>query len=249
MKSLLLALQFLTIIPVRVRDIETNKISESMIFFPLVGLLLGLILVSVNKWLHFLNLQQYSINIILVVSLIILTGGIHLDGLADTADAFLSRKNKEEMLKIMRDSQIGAMGALSLISILLLKIALISSFNVFLKIAALLLMCVLSRWAMVWLMFLFPYAREEGKAKIFINGINFRIFLLATVITFICVILVWQLKGILVMGMTAISGYLIGKFIKRKLGGITGDTLGAINEIVEIIVLFSLLIIQRSFYA
>jgi len=245
MKDFLIALQFLTIIPLKINHIDEKKISNSMIYFPVVGLLLGLVLAGVNNLLYNLNFQQLSVNIILVISLIFLTGGLHLDGLADTADAFLSRRNKEEMLKIMHDSHIGVMGVLSLVSIVLLKIALLASLNMHLKTTSLLLMCILSRWALVLSIALFPYARQEGKAKIFIQGINLKIFILSTVITIICAIAAWRIKGLLILLITLVCVYTTGKFINKKIGGITGDTLGAINELAEVIVLFGVCILQR----
>lgn len=243
MKDLLIALQFLTIIPVKIKDIHKPR-PHSLIYFPIIGLLLGLILIVVSKLLTIFGFQQFIVNVILVILLIILTGGIHLDGLADTCDAFLSRKTKDEMLKIMQEPHIGVMGVLSIISILFLKIAFLSSVNLILKHTALLLMCILSRWSLVLAMFLFPYARKEGKAKIFIQGITFKIFSLATIIGVILAVLIWQIKGIIIVLITGAIAYLIGKFINRKLNGITGDTLGAMNELIEVIVLFSICLIK-----
>lgn len=245
MRSFLLALQFLTIIPVKMKDVEEKKIPGALIYFPLIGLLLGLVLAGMDKLLFILNFEQFIINTILVVLLIVLTGGLHLDGLSDTFDAFLSRKNKEEMLKILRDSHIGVMGVLSLISIILLKIAFLSSINISSKIISLLLMCILSRWSLVFVMFLFPYAREEGKAKVFIQGINFKIFISSTLIALACTIAIWKIKGLFVFIIIAMSSYMIGKFINNKIGGMTGDTIGATSEVAEIIVLFSALILQK----
>ncbi len=247
MKKFLLALQFLTIIPVKMKNIKEGDLSSSVIYFPLIGLLLGLLLVGINKVLLILNFDQFIANIILVISLILLTGGIHMDGAADTADAFLSRKNKEEMLVIMRDSHIGSMGALSLISVILLKIAFLSYPGFPSKAAPLLLMCVLSRWSMVFAMFLFPYARQEGKARLLINGINFKIFTLSTIIALACVFSIWKIKGVLVFIVIAAASYIAGRFINRKIGGITGDTLGALSESNEIIVLLSIIILIRFF--
>ena len=216
-----------------------------MIYFPLVGLLLGLILAGANGLLSFFNFEPYFINVMLVILLIVLTGGIHLDGLADTTDALLSGKDREEMLEIMRDSRIGVMGTLGLISIILLKIALVSALTVSLKTISLILMCVLSRWSLVFAMFLFPYAREDGKAKLFIQGINFKIFILATMLALISIAGTGKLSGLLVFAISAIGTYIINKFITRKIGGITGDTLGATNELIEIIILFSICILER----
>ncbi|MBU4345823.1 MAG: adenosylcobinamide-GDP ribazoletransferase [Candidatus Omnitrophica bacterium] len=245
MKNFLLALQFLTIIPVRVKDIKEGNLPNSVVYFPLVGLLLGLILIGMNKVFLILNFDQFSINILLVISLILLTGGLHLDGLADTFDALLSRRNKDEMLKIMRDSRIGVMGVLGIISIILLKISFLSSISLSLKTVALILMCLLSRWSLVLTMFFFPYARREGKAKVFIEGINIKILTLATIITLFFLVLAWQLKGLLILAIIAISTYLIGKFINNKINGVTGDTLGAVNELTEIIVLAVICILQK----
>ncbi len=248
MTSLLLALQFLTIIPVKIRNINERKIANSMIYFPLAGLLLGLILTGANYFLSWLNFEPFLINTILVVLLTVLTAGIHLDGLADTTDALLSRKSKEEMLKIMRDSHIGVMGVLSLICVILLKVAFLSSLDVPLKTASLLLMCILSRWSLVWAIFLFPYARDEGKAKLFIQGANFKIFIWATMIVLACVTATLKFKGLFIFAIIALSTYIIGKFISKKIGGITGDTLGATIELAEIVTLLTVCIAQGAFY-
>lgn len=248
MKDFLIALQFLTITPIKIRSIDEKNMPGALPYFPLVGLLLGLILIGIDSFLLFLKFEQFYINIILVVSLIILTGGIHLDGLADTVDGLASRKNKEEMLKVMRDSNIGAIGALSLISILLLKITFLSSISISLKPASLILMLTLSRYSLVFSMFLFPYAREEGKAKAFIEGINFKVLFSATIIALGIAALAWQLKGLAIFGAAAISAYMIGRFINNKIGGITGDTLGAVSEIIETVVLLSIIIMGRFIY-
>jgi len=247
MRGFLLALQFLTIIPIGTRlSIDRNKLHQAVAYFPLVGFLLGLILVGVNNLLVFIQLEQFLINTILVILLIILTGGLHLDGLADTFDAFLSRKSKSEMLKIMRDSHIGTMGVLSLVSIILIKLSLLCSLSLAVKNVSLILMCLLSRYSLVLSMFSFPYAREQGKAKTFIEGMNFKIFSLATIITLFCVIILWQLKGLLPFILVVIFVFLTGRFITKKIGGITGDILGAINELVEIFVLLNILILTRN---
>lgn len=246
MISFLLALQFLTIIPVKIKQISGKKIAESMIYFPLVGLLLGLALVGINNLLYALNFPQLSINTILVILLIALTGAIHLDGLSDTFDAFFSGKNKEEMLEIMRDHHAGVMGVLSIVSIILLKISFLYAINRSLKGIALCLACIFSRWSLVFLMFLFPYARKEGKAKIFIQGINLKILLLSTAVALISAIVIWKIKGLLLLLIIAACAYLIGKFISKKIGGITGDALGAVNEITETLTLFFICIIEKS---
>lgn len=239
MNSFFLAIQFLTIIPLKIKEASEQSLAKATAYFPLVGLLIGLALSEINLGLFILNFPSLTASIILIVSLIGLTGGMHLDGLSDSADAFLSGKPKEEMLSIMRDPHIGVMGVLSIICIILLKISLLDSVPIAAKASALLLMCVLSRWSAVLAMFAFPYARQNGKAGIFIRGMSLKIFLAALVSVFIFSLLIWQFKGLIAL--TIVSGcvYLAGRFTSRKIGGITGDTLGATIELTEV---FTLLI-------
>ncbi|OGX45499.1 MAG: cobalamin 5'-phosphate synthase [Omnitrophica WOR_2 bacterium RIFCSPLOWO2_12_FULL_51_8] len=238
MASFLLAVQFLTVLPLGLRESERKKLAGAAVYFPIVGLLLGFLLSGINMLLVILNFSSLSASILTTVALIAITGGMHLDGLSDTADAFLSGKPKEEMLAIMRDSHAGVMGMLSLISVILLKIGLLSSLGASLKITALLLMCALSRWSAALAMFLFPYARSEGKARVFLEGMNAKIFFFSTIIAFICAWGIWQIKGLVIFLCIAGCTYLAGKFSTRKIGGITGDTLGANIELMEVISLF-----------
>ncbi|MBU1122834.1 MAG: adenosylcobinamide-GDP ribazoletransferase [Candidatus Omnitrophota bacterium] len=237
MKHFLIALQFLTTIPIKIKP-SLDKIPQSLIYFPAVGLFLGAILTIFNILLTGIHLPAFLVNVILVVSLIILTGSLHLDGLADTFDAFLSGKPKSEMLKIMRDSHIGTMGVLSLISVILLKIGLLGSLNPAAKNGSLLLMCVLSRYVLVFSIFKFPYARETGKAKIFFNNITIKTLSLSSLISLILAVILLKIKGIILFFMLLIFVFLLGKFITKKIGGLTGDSLGAITEITEVFILF-----------
>ena len=238
MTGLLLAIQFLTVFPLRIRDVNERKLANSLIYFPLVGLLIGLILAGLNIGLFALHFYEFTVAVILVVALAAITGGMHLDGLSDTFDALMSGKNKEKRLEIMRDSHAGVMGVISIVCALLLKVALIFSSRPQDRPAILILMCTLSRWSVVQAMFFFPYARSEGKAKIFMDNINLKIFFLATIITLILAVLTWQVKGLFLLLIVGFTAWLFSKLISRKIGGITGDTLGATIEITEIIILF-----------
>ena len=243
MKGFISAIQFLTSIPIGTkRPIDESKLPQAMIYFPLIGLFLGLILAAANNILSLTTLGQFPISAILVVLLIILTGGLHLDGLADTFDAFLSGKGRSDMLAIMRDSRIGTMGALSLISVILIKVSLISSLGPEIMNSSLILMCALSRYFLVFSIFFFPYAREGGKAKPFFDGINLKIFSLATLMgLFFCAIF-FDIKGLMIFVITAFLLFLVNRIIANKIGGLTGDTLGAVNELCEICILIAVLI-------
>lgn len=245
MKSFLLAVQFLTAVPIKIKQIRDADLPASLIYFPVIGLLLGSILVGLDSFFAILNFGQLSINIILVVALVILTSGLHLDGLSDTFDALLSRKDKEEMLKIMKDSRIGVMGALSILCVLLLKISFLSGINTTLKHTALFLMCIIGRWSLIFSLYLFPYARNDGTAKKYFEGINGKIFISGTILALIFVFLIGHFKGLLIFFTTAVCIYLVNKSISKKIGGITGDSLGAVNELSEALALLMICITER----
>lgn len=246
MYKFIFSFQFLTIFPLKTRKTpDTDTISGSVIYFPLVGLILGLILAGLNNFFLFLNFTPLLTSIILVIALIILTGGLHLDGLADTFDALGSFKDRESCLRIMKDSHIGTMGVLSLISIILLKVGLLSCLDSNVRNVALILMCTISRWSLSLPMWRFPYAREEGKGKVFFEGMNSKIFLGASSIALVCAAYIFRLKGILIFLIAGIFAYIFSWFISRKIGGITGDILGAINEISEVFVLLTIQILSR----
>ncbi|MFH0856198.1 MAG: adenosylcobinamide-GDP ribazoletransferase [Candidatus Omnitrophota bacterium] len=244
MKGFLLAVQFLTVIPLKIKDIGQKGLSGSAAYFPLAGLFIGLLLLGVNFIISALNAPILASSIILIVSLVVITGGMHLDGLCDSADAFLSGKPKEEMLDIMRDPRAGSLGVLSLVCVILLKIGLLYSIGKALRPDALILMCVLSRWSMVFSLSNFAYARKEGKARAYMRESNPGVFFRATAITLAVVLLSLPFKGLLIWAIVAAATYLINRFISKKIGGLTGDTIGATSEISETLVLFSCFAIQ-----
>lgn len=238
MKEFLLSLQFLTVIPLKIKNVEDMNLSNALIYFPAAGLFIGGILFLINNLLvSFLGFHDFISAIILVVILAALTGSIHLDGLSDTFDALFSRKKREEILEIMRDPHIGTIGVVSIISVILLKISFLSCVIPPLKTGALLIMCVLSRWILVFSIFVFPYARSGGKAKVFFSGINSRIFFFSTLITLLIALAVLKWIGLLIMFLVVVFTLGINLTIKGILGGLTGDTLGALCELSEVFIL------------
>lgn len=245
MNSFILALQFLTIVPVRVKSAPKNDMAWSLVYFPIIGFFIGLVLSAIYFGQDYVQVNGLSKVIILIVSLIFVTGGLHLDGLADTADAFLSGRNREEKLRIMRDPHIGVMGVAALISVILLKIAFLFSIQIKMWPVVMIVMCVVSRWAMVFMMYYFPYARDDGKAKIFIEGLNSKIFILSTIVMLICAFMFLHLKGVILAGIVSAGVFVLGRIMHRVLGGITGDTIGAVNELAEVFVLFFVVIFDK----
>lgn len=247
MKSFLAALQFLTIAPIRLKNIAPGQMARAVAYFPLAGLLLGVVLWAVNYFMASVQFEPLLSNVILVALLALLTGGLHMDALADTFDGIFSGKGRDETLSIMRDPHVGTMGVLAVVLTLMLKVALLSSVNVETKGAVLALTCVLSRYSMAIALFLFPYAREAGKAKVFVDGMNGRIFIAATIIALAVTFLISNVAGLAVLVLAAVFAYLANLGIKKKIGGVTGDTIGAVNELTEVVVLLIIIIMERVF--
>ncbi|HOW27684.1 MAG TPA: adenosylcobinamide-GDP ribazoletransferase [Elusimicrobiota bacterium] len=247
MRSFFSALSFLTVFPVRSSWVDEKFRARMMVHFPVVGLFLGLTMAALSHGLRWFSSDPLTTSAVSVVALVALTGGLHLDGLADTSDALLSWKNREEMLAIMRDSHIGVMGVLGLFGALCLKIVFLSWVGVPSRPVALVSMCVWSRWALVCAMFFFSYARAEGKAKVFMEGLSRSVFVWTTVVAVAIVTAVGAGRGLVAGGAAALMVAVIGHVVKSRIGGITGDTLGAVCEISEIAVLLAFCAGERIF--
>ena len=244
MKQFLIAVQFLTRLPVRIGALDNRDIGASYAYFPAVGLLVGVLLAGVDTTLHFAGFGNFASSAITVISLVVLTGAIHLDGLADTCDALYSGRGREEMLRIMRDPRSGAMGVVGIVSVLILKVALLCMLTGPSRPFAIVAMCVLGRWAMVFALQSAPYAREEGKAKHYCEGANRSRTFAAAAITLAAVSIPVHLNGIAIFAIITGVTYLMTARTTRLLGGITGDTLGATDELMETLTLFLLCLAQ-----
>jgi len=264
MKSILLALQFLTRLSIRIKAVEPTDLARSMAWFPLVGLFIGLFLGLVNLEAMIFNLTPEITAGLLVLALIIITGGLHLDGLADTADGFYAGgakrspdesrdKTRERILNIMHDSHTGAMGVIAIVVVLLLKYAILVSlltkcgmrngecgmgyFNSALRtpqFAVLVVVPMLSRWGMVVAAALLPPAKSEGLGQSFLFRLKPGQWIIATFITGLVTIGLLKTDGFILYLVSLFLVMLSISYIKPKLGGLTGDTLGAINEVLEV---------------
>ncbi len=237
MRKFLAALQFLTIFPVRTNEMKEEELGESMAFFPVIGLLIGISTAILNYFLSHL-MSENLVNIFLIIWIVIVTGGLHLDGFADTCDGIFSwRSDKNEILKIMRDSRIGTMGVLGIFIILLLKYELLSNISGREKYIALIIMPVFGRFSQTVSAFALPYARETSGAASFIRHLNIKTIIFSSILFLIITTPVWFPKVFLIDLVSLIILVPLLLFFSKKLGGVTGDVLGAINEVVEIIVL------------
>lgn len=245
MKDFIIAFQFLTRFTISSKKLELSNenLAKSIVWFPIVGLVIGCFLVLINFVLD-IFLPVLIVDVFIIVSLIFITNGLHLDGFADTIDGFTGGKTKKEILDIMSDSRIGAIGVIGIVCLLLVKFAIIHEMHMEIKNIALILMCVLGRWVMVMAAASSNYAKEnDGLGKIFTDYVGTKEFSLATIIT---VLITWGLfscdplpyKGIILILIVYLTNLCLLGFIKKKIGGVTGDILGALCEITEVLVLF-----------
>ncbi|MFH1245668.1 MAG: adenosylcobinamide-GDP ribazoletransferase [Candidatus Omnitrophota bacterium] len=243
LKRFLAAGQFLTILPVRISaEMEEKDWGKSLLYFPIIGALIGAILTALSCLFSCLPILPKGA--LILAASVILTGGIHLDGFADTCDGFYGGKSKEKILEIMRDSRIGVMGAAGIVILLLLKFSLIVSIPGHFLWRSLIMMTVFGRWAQVLACFVSPYARQEGKAGVFIECAGKKEFIAATAIALLLFLLMGRLSGMIIFGLAAVVVFLCIAWIKGKIGGMTGDTIGAVNETGETAVLLLSLVLK-----
>jgi adenosylcobinamide-GDP ribazoletransferase len=236
------ALQFLTVFPTPLRhEVTAKALSQSLTYFPLVGLILGAILLGLYYGLT-LILPPSVVNALLIIALVILTGAHHLDGLIDTCDGVIAGKSKDERLAIMSDSQVGAFGIVGAILLLLLKYVSLSSAAI---LPALLLMPTLSRWTMVSIIFTFPYAKSSGMGLAFKQGANWQRLTIATAIALIAAVALLKWWGLALMAALWLIAFGISSYFRSRLGGLTGDNYGAINELTEVLVLILIILIWK----
>ena len=233
--ALLAAFQFLTMLPIK-RGFTSEQIGHSTTYFPVVGIVIGLILAGINYILSFL-LPSAIVNILLVAALAFLSGGLHLDGLADTMDGIAGHRTAEQRLEIMRDSRIGGFGAIGLALFLLAEYIVLNSVPRGWMTYTLIMTPTLSRWAMVNTIFVYPYARPSGLGKAFKEAVSWRQFIIATVVSLIIAVVLFRVLGLAIMAFAWAIVSLAAFYLKHQLKGLTGDTYGAINEITTISVL------------
>ena len=250
MTGFFLAWQFLTLLPGGIKDAEIGPrdLGRSAACYPLVGLLLGMILWGAY-WLLSHAFPRALCDGLVIVLLVILTGALHLDGLADTLDGLAAGKSAAERLQIMRDHRVGTFGAVGLILILGIKLLALNSLPEEVLGKALLVALALSRWSMIQLIYRAPYARPEGGlGKIFKEHVRKKEMILATVFSLIAAMLLFRFWGALLWLAVGFSTLGIQVFFARKIGGITGDVLGAANEIHEVLALLLVSGIYHGIY-
>ena len=213
-KGFIILMQFMTRIPIPVNvEYDEEKLGKSVKYFPLVGAIIGVFLFAVNFLAGKITGNRQIIAIALIIAEILITGLIHIDGLADTADGLFSYAKKEKMLEIMKDSRIGTNGTVILILYFIAKFVFLSQ----VKSGYLLLYPIISRLSTSMNAGFGEYARKDGMMKI--KGL--------TILLLAIIFILWFMQN-----------------VKRKIGGITGDTMGASLELTALLVLFAGIILN-----
>ena len=273
MTPFFIALQFLTRLKiVNQTEWSVEDFGKSVVAFPYVGLIIGLILALLYGILSpFIPLVPLML--ILVIAEFLITGGLHADGLMDTSDGLFSGRERDRKLEIMKDSRIGSFGVVAFVFVTLLKWQLLTAIPTaeFIPMA-LIMMPLMSRWSLVLSIRSYPYAREQGMGAAFANLAPKHVityntlstFFMPIVILLIGVILYTLLYGVYSIFSIADVGYVVGlgvlvyatlgifqinivsmiiTYIVKQLGGTTGDTYGFVVELTEVLLLLIYIII------
>ncbi len=233
MNQLILMIQFFTRVPISIQvPASDSDFAKGVKWLPLVGLLIGGILAG-SHMLCAPYFNAFTLAVGMVFLEVFLSGGLHLDGLADSFDGLYSNRGKERILEIMKDSRIGSNGALALIAVLLFKIALLTNLEADQRTIALLLMPVISRFGIAFGSYISVYARENGMGQFFIGNISTPQILATTCMTVL--VLMIYVKSLIVFAVALVFNIFYVRHVKRIIGGMTGDTLGAMIELTELV--------------
>lgn len=236
------ALSFLTIFPVA-NDMtpEPDRLARSMGFFPAAGLVLGLGLVVLN-WLLDGLIPRPVLDCLLILFLILATGALHLDGIADLIDGLAGGKDRAGVLEIMKDSRVGAIGVVGLVMVLLLKYLSLVYIDLELKSAALIMTPAAGRWIQVVLASYCKYLRPQGgTGAAFVEQVGEREVMIATGTLIAAAIVLFGFSGIFLVFLFGIVAMILLRYFQSRLGGVTGDVLGAATEVVEVMSLLFIL--------
>jgi adenosylcobinamide-GDP ribazoletransferase len=232
--SLLAAIAFLTVLPLpRGGALRERHLARSVRWFPLVGGLLGGLLALLDLALGTV-LVEPTRDALLVVTLVVLSGALHLDGLMDTCDGYFAAVPRERRLEIMRDSHVGSFGVAGAGLILIGKYAALLSLGSTPRWAALIAMASLGRWAMSLAVTEFPSARPDGLGRLVKAATSRLDLVIAGLLTLLLSWLSLQLAGLLLWLVVSLVVILTARGLVVRLGGLTGDTYGALAELAEL---------------
>jgi adenosylcobinamide-GDP ribazoletransferase len=232
------AFQFLTRLPMPSVTFEEDSLSRSVKFFPLVGLAVGSGAALLQSVL-IVHLARPLTAFVVLTYLVLITGCLHEDGLADTADGFGGGWTKDRVLSILRDSRIGSYGAIALVLSLLARYLLLASLPMERFIAYVISAHVLCRWSSLPLSYFLPPAREqEGQGARIAKLTSFSSLLFGSALSTAIVIFALRRSSVAPLLVAPLIVLVSGWFYNKKIGGITGDCFGATNQLTEIAIYF-----------
>ncbi len=243
------AFRLLTVLPVGARQSDEGReraLANSLAFFPLVGVLIGL--ASAGVFVAAAEAFPVAVAAALAVTTpVVLTGALHIDGLGDSFDGLLGGRTRERKLEIMADPRTGAFGVAAIVLALLVRWAVVSELDPASNWSVLVVAAVLSRGAVSAVVALFPYVRAQGIGAVYSN--SSRLAVMTAVVTALALTAVFGNPASLIAAAVAfVIGALIAMYARRAIGGVTGDIYGAVVELSELSALLTLLaLIEAGF--
>jgi len=237
LNDFLLLFQFFTRIPIN-KNLECDKenFRRGSIFFPVVGLFIGV----VQFLVYYILIKVLPVNItavFVVIIPIVITGGLHVDGLGDTCDGFFSLKgDKYKIIEVMKDSTVGTYATIAIVFDILVRYAAVNTIIEVNLPFILIVVPIIARFTVVFISFIGKTAKETGSGNIFIANIDVRTLVITGITTMIFVTLLIGLnKSVILIVSALLLSFFFNKFCESKITGLTGDSLGANNELVEIL--------------
>lgn len=231
---ILVAFRFLTVLPVPVlRDAPAKAMGRAAAWYPLVGAFVGFLLAGAD-WVLGLALPATLRSALVLALWVALTGGLHLDGLADCCDGLLAPCSPERRLEILRDTHAGSFAVAGVTLLLLVKYAALASLQGCGRAAALVGAPMLGRWAMTYALVAYPYARQgPGLGGLVKQGVGVRELAVASAVALGAALATWRWLGLAALPATWALTAAVARWVMGRIPGLTGDTYGAICELVE----------------
>ena len=249
LKRILFMVQFLTAVPLRIQlKVDSEDIGKGLAFAPLIGLFIGGILALLYKGLMCVFPASVTA-VFLVVSYLLLTGGLHFDGLGDTFDGVFSNRPREKVLEIMHDSRIGTNAALVMVSVVLIDAVFFVNFSQDIMVKTLILMPAAGRIGCLIGAGFSRYARsDQSLGKPFVDYCTKKEVLIGLIIYFTGFFITAGKEFMLISPVPIITSFVLTRYFSRKIGGVTGDILGAICELNQVLFLVLIFLSNKYFF-
>jgi len=238
-----IALQFLSSLPISLPGMpQPRALGRSLLYYPLVGLLFGVLLWGLNALLADTPLLLHAA--LLLTAWVLLSGGLHLDGLADSADAWLGGfGDRERTLTIMKDPRSGPIAVVALVLVLLLKFCALLALIEQQHSVALLIVPLIGRSALLGVFLTTPYVRAGGLGQALADHLPRKAGWWVLGLSAVACVLLAGVAGVWALGLAAAGFVWLRQVMMRRLGGTTGDTAGALLELLEVGMLVGLALI------